>query len=371
MSQQNRLKVVIDDKIPFIKGVLEPYAEVKYIPGNAIAQNDLHETDALVIRTRTKCNASLLENTAVEFIASATIGKDHIDEDYCLANGITFTNAPGCNAGSVAQYILSALAFIAENEKIALKDKVLGIVGVGHVGSLVAYFAKEIGMRVLLNDPPRERREGPSAFVPLDTLLRGADIVTLHVPLNRTGADATFHMADASFLNKMKDAGWLINSSRGGVADTRDLKRFQKKIHTVLDVWENEPFIDQELMQQSDLATPHIAGYSVDGKANGTKAAVNALAQHFDLPLKSWSPDVPEPEQQIINLSDETPHDIFKAIEHTYDIQKDSNAFKKAPGKFEAFRGNYSRRWEFHHYRVQTGNKDIQAALHKLTFKQQ
>lgn len=369
MSQQNRFKVVIDDKIPFIKGVLEPYAEVTYLPGNAIAQNDLHETDALVIRTRTKCNASLLENTAVKFIASATIGMDHIDEDYCRANGITFTNAPGCNAGSVAQYILSALAFIAEYEKVALKDKVLGIVGVGHVGSLMAHYAQNIGMRVLLNDPPRERREGDLGFVSLDTLLNGADIVTMHVPLNITGADATFHMVDNSFLKKMKETGWLINSSRGEVAEPNALKQFQGIVHTILDVWENEPSIDTVLMHQCVLATPHIAGYSVDGKANGTKAAVNALAQHFDLPLKNWSPSIPEPEQQSIELSGDTLNYIHKAIEHTYDIKKDSDALKADPRKFEELRGNYYKRWEFHHYKVKTSNKDIEAVLHALNFE--
>ncbi|MDP3582352.1 MAG: 4-phosphoerythronate dehydrogenase, partial [Ignavibacteria bacterium] len=296
----NRIKIVADDKIPFLKGVLEPFADVIYLPPKEISRETVKDADALLVRTRTKCNADLLENLSVKFIATATIGFDHIDGAYCDANKIRWMSAPGCNSSSVQQYIASALVTIAANKKFKLSDKTIGIVGVGNVGSKVEKLASALGMKVLLNDPPRARKEGGEKFVSLDELVEKSDIITFHVPLNKAGVDKTFHLADEKFFEKFNKSKIMINSSRGEVVETNALKLAVKDgsvSDLVLDVWENEPNIDSELLELTDIATPHIAGYSADGKANGTAICVNALSEYFNLGLeKNWYPkEIPNP----------------------------------------------------------------------------
>ncbi|MBO4536323.1 MAG: 4-phosphoerythronate dehydrogenase, partial [Bacteroidales bacterium] len=267
------MKIVCDDKIPFLRGVFEPYAEVVYLPGAAITAADVRDADALIVRTRTRCNCALLEGSSVRVIASATIGYDHIDTAWCSEHGIEWANAPGCNSGSVAQYIASALKVLAERFDLDLGNTTFGIVGVGHVGGKVARVAQALGMRVLLNDPPRAAAEGPDGFVSLDDLIAGSDIITLHVPLT----SETHHLFDAGRLSQMRPDQILINTSRGEVVDGEALKsalRARRLATAVLDVWEHEPDIDPELAQLVEIATPHIAGYSQDGKAAGTTAAV-------------------------------------------------------------------------------------------------
>ncbi|GET29786.1 4-phosphoerythronate dehydrogenase [Prolixibacter sp. SD074] len=198
------MKIIIDDKIPYIKGALEPFAEVVYLPGSKTTPEVVKDAGALITRTRTKCNRELLEGSGVKFIATATIGFDHIDTEYCSETGIEWTNAPGCNSGSVEQYIASALAVLSQKRHFALSGKTLGIVGAGNVGKKVARIAGAYGMKVLLNDPPRERAEGKSNFVSLDEILAQSDIITLHVPLNMAGEDKTFHLADDAFFAKAK-----------------------------------------------------------------------------------------------------------------------------------------------------------------------
>ena len=183
------MKVVADDKIPFLKGVLEPFADVVYLPGKNISNNDLKNADALLVRTRTKCNEALLKGSTIKFIGTATIGFDHIDSDYCGRHQITWTSAPGCNSSSVQQYIGAALLKLQHDRGYILKDKTIGVVGVGNVGSKVAKLAESLGMKVLLNDPPRAMLEGSSGFVSIDRILKESDIISLHVPLNRTGRD--------------------------------------------------------------------------------------------------------------------------------------------------------------------------------------
>ena len=217
------MKIVIDDKIPYIKGAFEPFAEVVYLPGNKTGPEDIKDADALITRTRTKCNEYLLKDSQVKFIATATIGYDHIDTGYCHKAGIKWTNAPGCNAESVNQYIASALFSWSKRKNIDLKDKVIGVTGVGHVGSKVARLCETIGMKVLLNDPPRERSEGSKKFVDLNRICKEADIITLHVPLNTSGPDATLHMVDESFLYNLKKKPLIINSCRGEVFDTKSV----------------------------------------------------------------------------------------------------------------------------------------------------
>jgi len=208
------MKIVTDNKIPYIKGALEPFADVVYLSGNKTTPVIVKDADALITRTRTKCNRQLLEGSKVRFIATATIGFDHIDTDYCKQAGIEWKNAPGCNAGSVTQYIASALFSHSLKKGFELKDKTIGVVGVGHVGSKVAALCETIGMKVLLNDLPRERREGSGKFVSLQQIREEADIITFHVPLNKSGSDATWHMVNHDFLMNLNQP-LLINSCRG------------------------------------------------------------------------------------------------------------------------------------------------------------
>src|SRR5664280_2567139 len=300
------MKIVANDKIPFLKGALEPYAEVVYIPGKQISREILKDSDALLIRTRTVCNESLLKGTSIRFIGTATIGFDHIDTDYCRRNNIVWTNAPGCNSDSVQQYIAAALLRISSEYHFNLKDQTLGIIGVGNVGSKVEKFARSIGMKVLLNDPPRARIEGKKNFHSLNTVLSGSDILTVHVPLNVVGEDQTWHLFSEESFKKIKRGAWFLNSSRGEVTDTYSLKKALNSgmiSGAVIDVWENEPYIDPELLQQAFIATPHIAGYSTDGKANGTAMIVNALCRYFNLPLENWYPaNIPPPDSPYITI---------------------------------------------------------------------
>ena len=372
------MKIIADDKIPFLKGVLEPYAEVVYLPGNEISRKDILDADALLIRTRTKCTESLLKDTGVRFIGTATIGFDHIDTQYCEKNKIVWTNSPGCNSASVQQYMAAAMLKLASEFRFNLAGKTLGIVGVGNVGSKVEKLAKLLGMNVLLNDPPRARKEGDKNFVSLGEILYNSDIVTLHVPLNVVGEDCTYHLFDEKTFKKMKKGTWFINASRGEVVVTQCLKKVLdsgKFGGVILDVWEHEPDIDIDLMAKTFLSTPHIAGYSTDGKAKGTSMIVNTLCRHFDLPLKDWYPqNVPEPENPEIHIDGKGKTDeavIMEAVLHTYNIDEDNINLRFSPSDFEMQRGNYRVRREFPAFNVSLahGSKQAKKVLKGLGFR--
>ena len=353
------IKVIADEKIPFLKGVLEPYSLVKYLPGKHITTEEIKGADALLIRTRTRCTEEILKGTGVKFIGTATIGFDHIDTGYCESNNIKWVNAPGCNSSSVEQYIAAALLKISREFRFKLRDKTIGIVGAGNVGSKVARFCNLMGMRVLINDPPRARAEGGKGFTDLNTLLGESDIVTLHVPLSFAGEDMTYHMIDEKTLKRLRRGAWLINTSRGEVAETHSLKKARtsgKLGGIVADVWENEPSIDTGLMQLSFIATPHIAGYSTDGKANGTSVVVNQLSACFGLPVKEWYPaNLPSPSDPVVNINckgKEVEDIIREAVEHTYNISEDDLKLRFSPSDFEKLRGDYPVRREFPAYTV-------------------
>ena len=358
------LKIVADDKIPFLRGILEPFAEVKYLPGGKITRADLMDADALLTRTRTQCTRELLEGTSVKFIASATIGFDHIDTVWCEANGIRWTNAPGCNSESVAQYITSLLLNQAHRTGQALSGRTIGVVGVGNVGSKVARNARALGMNVLLCDPPRARREGPEAFTGFDRIRQEADFITFHVPLETDGPDATFHYADAAFFAGLGKKPFVINSSRGEVCDNGALKQALsdgRLSGAALDVWENEPGIDLDLLAKLDFATPHIAGYSADGKSNGTSMSIRALVGFFGLGSKfdpavlQSPPPPPEPEIDLMPAfrAGESETDLlYRAVVSSYDIVRDDRALRSCPADFEKLRGNYPLRREFDSFRV-------------------
>ena len=323
------MKVIIDHKIPYIKEAIEKIADdVVYLPGNAFTKEDVKDADALIVRTRTKCNRELLEGSQVKFIATATIGYDHIDTEYCREAGITWTNCPGCNAGSVEQYVHSVLLLLEEKKGLDLKNATIGVVGVGHVGSRVARMAEELGMKVLLNDPPRAE-QGESGFVDLATIARECDVITFHTPLNREGIYRTYHLVDEDFLFSLERTPFVINSSRGEVVDTASLLvalAAGKVKAAVVDTWEYEPRISRELMEVAFLATPHIAGYSADGKANATRMSLEALCRFFGI------------EANFCILPPEGPKG--------YDPTQDSEWLKASPEKFEWFRGNYPLRRE-------------------------
>lgn len=347
------LKVVADVDIPFLKGALEPFADVVYEKGGSITNLMLRDTDVLITRTRTLCTEELLRDTKIRLIASATIGHDHIDKEYCIQQGIKWVNAPGCNAGSVQQYFASALSVILEKSGPDLKDTTIGVIGAGNVGKKVISIANTLGIRTLINDPPRARAEGGEGFCDLLELLESSDIVTLHVPLNRDGADKTLHLANDAFFDKMKEEAWLINTSRGEVVDTDSLKvalQTDKLSGAILDVWENEPKIDLELLKMATIATPHIAGYSADGKANGTTMVVREISRFFDLGIDSWSPsNIPPPPKPVLQVSEnaKSPIQIFCELSlQAYPILEDHKRLLKDPSNFEDFRSNYPIRRE-------------------------
>ena len=321
--------IVCDDKIPFLRGVFEPFAEVKYLTGSRITRDDIFDADALIVRTRTRCDRTLLEGTKVRIVASATIGIDHIDTLWCEQNGIIWANAPGCNARSVCQWVGSTLSALSHLLDMDLRGKTLGIVGVGHVGSEVARLAPTLRMSTMLCDPPRAESEGAEGFVSLEDLTRGSDIITIHTPLTAQ----TFHLFDSERLKALSSAQILINSARGEIVDGGALKSALREGHlraAALDVWENEPGIDRELLERVTIATPHIAGYSADGKANGTTTAVRAVANALGIKaLSGWKVEA-----------------IPESAEPYYDVLKDDATLREHPEEFERLRSDYPIRRE-------------------------
>lgn len=330
------MKVVVDSAIPYLRGVLEPYFEVIYRAGEAFTASDVADADALIVRTRTKCNANLLQGSRVRLIATATIGFDHIDMNYCQKQGIRVVTAQGCNAAGVLQWVAAAMALLAQKDGWSPSQKTLGIVGVGNVGSLVEKYARRWGFNVLCCDPPRQQREGGD-FVGFEELLRRSDIVTLHTPLDKT----TFHMMDSVAIAMMSHNGVIINASRGEVADTQALLEAPQTL--ILDVWEREPAIDAQLLEKALVATPHIAGYSAQGKANASSMVVRAIAEEFNLPIEGWYPAEVEPvERQPIEWEQ-----MCRTIGSYCDLNSQSDYLKSNPREFESIRNNYHYRQEY------------------------
>ncbi len=342
------MKIVADRHIPFLEGVFEPYAEVVYIDGRAITHDDIVDADALVIRTRTRCNAALLDGTRVRMIATATIGTDHIDLDYCREKGIEVHNAEGCNAGGVMQYVFSAIYGVAARKSIKIDNMTIGIVGVGHVGSKVEAMARYLGLDVLLCDPPRAEKEGPEAFCSLDYLLANSHVVTMHVPLDET----TRKMADEEFFRMMQPGAIFINASRGEVVDDDALVQAIPKLGAVvIDTWNNEPDVNADLIEMVDIATPHIAGYSYQGKQNGTASAVQSVARRFGIePLYDFYPeeDLPDHNPILLDLKDKTQGERAAVFQYNYPIFTDDFRFRMEPHKFEKLRSEYQYRREIY-----------------------
>lgn len=357
------MKIVADSKIPYIKGILEQVAqEVVYVPGTEITSDVVRDADVLLTRTRTRCDRALLEGSKVEFIGTATIGTDHIDLDYCHDHGITVVNAPGCNAPAVAQWVHAAILKWMHANHVS-GDITLGIVGVGHVGSIVARWAQQLGYRILLNDPPlaecyaRESRIGdresgngilsplpsqlslenslPSQLSPLNLLQRECDIITFHTPLTKDGKYPTWHLCDEAFLHGLKRCRLIMNAARGAVCDNEALLRWHGDV--ALDCWEHEPSINRDLLDKAFVATPHIAGYSHQGKMRGTAMVIDALNRHY-----GWHLPVPEVDKPLLGATDVTP----ELIMDSYNPLHDTATLKTAPHSFESLRNNYPLREE-------------------------
>ncbi|HNW50542.1 MAG TPA: 4-phosphoerythronate dehydrogenase PdxB [Prolixibacteraceae bacterium] len=362
------MKIVIDNKIPYIKGALEPFAEVVYLPGKDTTPDVVRDADAIITRTRTRCNEALLAGSQVKMIATATIGYDHIDTAYCEKAGIEWTNAPGCNSWSVVQYFMAAIYALANEKKLTLSEMTIGIIGAGNVGSKVARFCSVIGMNVLVNDPPRQRKEGDAGFVSLDEIQQKADIITIHTPLTYEGEDKTFHLIDETFLEKCENNIFLFNLARGEVAETKaiiDAIKMGKVIEAIIDCWENEPEISLELLDHTFISTPHIAGYSRDGKANGTSMSVQAISRKFGLGIDQWEcQDVELPANTLIQINGERKTDqeiVAEAVLKTYPIMEDNNRLKFSPITFEKQRGDYPVRREFPIYNIEADHITLEA----------
>lgn len=334
------MKIIVESHIPYVDHILDGLGTVVRLDPEEITPQAVADADALIVRTRTRCNASLLEGSRVRFVATATIGTDHIDLRWCAAQGITTVSAPGCNAPAVAQYVWASVLRLIPNPR----PLTIGIVGVGHVGTIVAEWARRLGVKVLLCDPPRARREGPDGFVSLDRIAAEADIITFHTPFTADGPDRTRHMADDAFFASLKHRPMVINAARGPVVDNQALVRAIRDglvSHAVVDCWEGEPSIDPTLLSLVDIATPHIAGYSIEGKQRATAAVVTALCRYAGAPIPEG---VPVP---AVSASGELTGEAFaELILASYDPLADTAALRAAPGTFESLRNHYPLRHE-------------------------
>lgn len=366
------IKIVADSKIPYLKGVLEPFAEVVYLSPDKIDAAVVKDADALIIRTRTHCNKQLLEGSKVKMIATATIGYDHIDRGYCAEAGIKWQNAPGCNAASVAQYVLASLSLLALRDGFTLKGKTIGIVGVGNVGKAVEKECRDLGLNILRCDPPRAEAEGADGFVSLDTVAHEADIITFHTPLICDGKYPTYHLANEEFFNQLAKKPIFINASRGEVVDEQALKQANASGlvgDLIIDCWENEPHIDLELLKDAFIATPHIAGYSADGKSNATRMAVSNIANFF-----GWNPDLsgiqpPAIEPSQLDAAQYPNHMVEELILNTYDPRVDTKRLRQSPETFEKQRGDYPLRREYRAFTVTDAQIPDTQILSDLGFK--
>lgn len=371
------ITMVADENIPFLRGALEPFCRVIYLPGDRIRPGDVKMADGLIVRTRTQCNEALLAGSSVKFIATATIGFDHIDTEFCKSAGIRWFHAAGCNSSGVYQYLASALLTLLRQRGWKLPETTIGIVGVGHVGSKIVSLAEVIGMQVLQNDPPREKKEGKGNFVDLQQIADRADIITLHVPLTKEGGDKTLHLAGDGFFRSLKRSPVIINTSRGPVVEEKSLKEHLRSgsvSGAILDVWETEPQPDQELLSMADIGTPHIAGYSTEGKANCTASCVRQTCRFFGFGTGDWHPpDLPPPSHPDIRL-----HPLHKSLEEilyeavttAYDILRDDQKLRENPQSFEQIRNEYPVRREFpaHQIELSSPHEEAERVLRGMGF---
>ncbi len=357
------IKIVADKNIPQVREMYSELGELDIRDGHAITAEVVRDADVLLVRSVTLVDRKLLDGSRVRFVGTATIGTDHVDAAYLREKGVAFASAPGSNSRSVAEYILAVLLTLGGRLGFRLEGRTIGVVGVGNVGSKVAAIARTMGMNVLLNDPPLARTSPePQRYVSLDRLM-DADIVTLHVPLTMKGPDATFHLFDAGRIGRMKRGAILLNSSRGKVVETEGARRALEGRHLaacVLDVWEHEPGIDVDLLKLTAIGTPHIAGYSYDGKINGAEMIYHAVCAHLGI-APSWNrtmlPTASDIRKVVLSGTPDGRDGIIRdLVRRCYDIQADDERLRKIiamPAEerksyFTYLRSTYPVRREFH-----------------------
>ncbi|PVZ85552.1 4-phosphoerythronate dehydrogenase PdxB [Serratia sp. S1B] len=370
------MKILVDENMPYALELFGRLGEVLAVPGRPIPCEALADADALMVRSVTKVNQELLAGTRVNFVGTATAGTDHVDEAWLQQAGIGFSAAPGCNAIAVVEYVFSALLFLAERDGFHLRDKTVGIVGVGNVGSRLDARLKALGVRTLLCDPPRAERGESGEFWPLEKLVAEADILTFHTPLNKTGPYKSLHLVDADLLDALPDERILVNASRGAVVHNAALLKALergKRLSTVLDVWEPEPDLCVPLLEWADIATPHIAGYTLEGKARGTTQVFAALAQHLgqpqDIELSSLLPVAEFSEISCHGPLDEGK--LKRLIHLVYDVRRDDAPLRQVaglPGEFDRLRKYYPERREWSSLRVQCDDSASAELLQRLGF---
>jgi len=363
------MKVVVDENIIFAEEAFAEFDSLNLLNGRSITNKILMDADVLIVRSITKVDENLLQNTPVKFVGTATIGTDHIDFEYLLKTEITFADAKGCNADSVTEYVFTALLKIAVDEKISLSQKSIGVIGLGNIGSRVAKLAGVLGMKVLKNDPPKERGGIGSGYVPLDEILK-ADIISLHVPLNKAGIDKTVHLLNDQNLKKIKEGTIIINTSRGPVSDNNALLNETRTRHfkLILDVWENEPDINIELLKKTKIGTAHIAGYSLEGKANGTKIIYNSLCEYLNK-KPVWEPLLKKMENATCSLGqgDTIEEKLYNLFSSIYNVERDDKKLRgiynsrtyKIKEHFDNLRKENPVRREFSNYTITLQQKDI------------
>jgi len=357
------MKIVVDENIPFGREAFENFGEVELRNGREINSSSCKNADALIVRSITKVNEELLQNTSVNFVGTTTIGTDHIDQDYLKNNNISFSSAAGCNAYSVTEYVFSALSYFANKHNLNLSQLSIGVVGFGNIGKKVVAVAEALEMQVVVNDPPLQRTTNERHFSTLDEALK-CDIVTFHVPLNKSGIDKTTHLLRQENISIIKEDAILINSSRGPVVSNEVLKKRLeegKNIRTVLDVWETEPNYDSELLKLVKIGTPHIAGYSYEGKVNGTTIIYNALGNHLDVDT-NWKPKLAEVVNNRIEcIGSETEEELLlNVFNKSYKIIEDDKLLREGLsflnderfGHFDKLRKNYKIRRELNNFEV-------------------
>jgi erythronate-4-phosphate dehydrogenase len=362
------LKIVADENLEYPLELFSQFGEVKLINGRKITNSVLKNADALIIRSVTEVNETLLSGTKIKFVGTATIGTDHIDYQYLKSREIVFASAPGCNSYAVAEYVLTSLLLLAVKAEFLLKDKTIGVVGIGNVGSKVVRFCEALGMKVLKNDPPLYRKGELDTSVQLNEIL-DADIVTIHVPLTFEGEDKTHYLFDLERLKRLKDKSILINTSRGSVINENALIDLidKKNLSVISDVWENEPEINKKLMNKAAIGTPHIAGYSLEGKVNGTLMVYEALAEFLGKE-KSINISLPPVVHNKLDFdfSENEEAALNKIIKNIYDIRSDYKRLLKInsydsndSGKyFDKLRKEYPLRREFNNYSVSMNKHD-------------
>jgi erythronate-4-phosphate dehydrogenase len=350
------MKIIADENMPYVDALFGDLGEIEYVNGRTLSPEQVNDADVLLVRSVTKVNAELIGNAhKLKFVGSATIGTDHVDVDYLASRNIYFTNAPGCNATAVGEYAFIAMLELAQRFGESLAGKVVGIVGAGNTGTAAAKCLQAYGLKVLLCDPIKAQQGDKREFVSLDTIIEQADIISLHVPITKDGEHKTWYLFDEARLNQLKPNTWLLNCCRGEVIDNRALIQFKQQrddVKLVLDVWEGEPKPMAELVALAEFATPHIAGYSLEGKARGTFILYQKWCELVGLAVdKSLTSLLPAFQfNQIVNQSDLTESQLLKLSRLVYDLRDDDvtfrDCFSTATG-FDFMRKNHTYRREY------------------------